>query len=1031
MGVDRGLGMDAPQFREGDSVFLRSTRDPGRIAGPAVPDGGEYWYRVRFAARTENVPEGELELETPEDVSIEQLVLAGRWGRLEAFRRAMALERIEHENRSTIYSYRSQRILFQPHQYKPLLRVLDSLDRRLLIADEVGLGKTIEAGIILAELDARRSLQKVLIVCPSRLREKWRNELNRKFGQDFDVLDRAALMTFARRAAETPEKARLRGIVSVQTLRAPDLLEEFGAQAAPIDLVVVDEAHHARNPSTQTSELLRELGRLGDAVLLLTATPVHLGMRDVHTLLHALRPREFPDATVFEAELERHRDVLAAEAVLRTRETAAPAQAAALLRSVFLDGVLSSLHDPLAVETIRQLEESRPQEAREWVSLERRVQDLHPLAHVVTRSRKRDVQEHAPVRRASVRTCAFSEEESRAYQALVHGSNAQGWFQGPVSLGTIQRARQAASCLPAALAARSRAVSDEDQAVEVSDVAPEDVAGILRRGNDPPEKEGVPLAKPARDSKYELLLEILAHIDKQDPGAKVLIFAFFVGTTRYLAERLPQDGYPAVRIAGDVLSDPLNPDRDERGRRTRQFRQAKEIRILVSSEVGSEGLDFQFAHHVVNYDLPWNPMVVEQRIGRVDRFGQKSPVVWIWNLVVEGTVEDRILRRLYERIGIFKRSIGELEVILGETMRELRHEYFTGRLSPAEADRRVEEATRAIEAKKLDLQVLESRAAELLGHEDFIREEMRRVDRLGRFVSHRAILSLLRGFLTARHPEIGLFREAEGSDGVWGVRLTVALVRDMLLASAGSSEALRYAAGDTLWFTTDGAVAFEREELDLVNVAHPLFRAAVAAMGEQLKAPSARVGQATLALAGDGDSELVAGLYFLAVYALEVRGIRARRVLETVAWRVGSREVIDAESAERLLHLVTDAGEEWPAAARAPAMEPSIYAAVLSAARARYRVVREREQNENEARYLRRRRALVAEFEHRRDVVMRRLQTARERGQEERIQKLFQAQLTKLEAEHEQKLRDLEERRTTSLTLSDPLAVCALKVTRG
>src|SRR5262249_23474138 len=140
--------------------------------------------------------------------------------------------------------------------------------------------------------------------------------------------------------------------------------------------------------------------------------------------------------------------------------------------------------------------------------------------------------------------------------------------------------------------------------------------------------------RPARlrgpDSKFEKLLELLRMVWGEDPAAKVLIFTYFVGTSRYLEAELTARGFPALRIAGDVPSDAKSPEGDERGQVMRRFREEAGVRVLVSTEVGSEGLDFQFCYHLVNYDLPWNPMVVEQRIGRIDRFGQEKDKVHIW-----------------------------------------------------------------------------------------------------------------------------------------------------------------------------------------------------------------------------------------------------------------------------------------------------------------------------------------------------------------------------------------------------------------
>jgi ERCC4-related helicase len=201
--------------------------------------------------------------------------------------------------------------------------------------------------------------------------------------------------------------------------------------------------------------------------------------------------------------------------------------------------------------------------------------------------------------------------------------------------------------------------TDDDDNAEISDISVGDIGGP----NTPSIKSNqtTALTWTGPDSKFEKLLTILLAIEEEEEGAKVLIFTYFVGTSKYLTERLSEKGIATLRIAGDVPSDPHRPEHDQRGARIRQFQHDPAIRVLVSTEVGSEGLDFQFCHHVVNYDLPWNPMVVEQRMGRIDRYGQESPWIQIHNLVVNGTVEERILVRLYRRIGIFEKSIGDLE----------------------------------------------------------------------------------------------------------------------------------------------------------------------------------------------------------------------------------------------------------------------------------------------------------------------------------------------------------------------------------
>ena len=341
-----------PSYKRGESVVLRSTREMGRVEDDPLRDAGEYWYKVRFVKRVENVVEEDLDPVEDAEQSLRYLMQLGRWGRIQAFRCALAVERIVHTNRSTVYAYRAQRILFEPYQYKPLLKILDSPDRRLLIADEVGLGKTIEAGLILTEFEARRPLDRVLIVCPSRLRDKWREELNRKFDQDFDVFDKRSFLEAIERMRQNPRRTRLRAIVSLETLRSQELRELVLAELGYLDFVVIDEAHHARNPATHTSELLRELCEVSDCVIMLTATPLHLGSRDLFTLLQALRPVEFRDPNVFDFQLRSHSGVHEASRRVRTHNPAQLPDIRDRLAAIFLRNRVPSECDPLAVQLI-------------------------------------------------------------------------------------------------------------------------------------------------------------------------------------------------------------------------------------------------------------------------------------------------------------------------------------------------------------------------------------------------------------------------------------------------------------------------------------------------------------------------------------------------------------------------------------------------------------------------------------------------------------------------------------------------------
>jgi hypothetical protein len=702
-------------------------------------------------------------------------------------------------------------------------------------------------------------------------------------------------------------------------------------------------------------------------------------------------------------------------------------QAAALLREVFIKGTPADVQDPLAKQVIAEIQDQPPDDARAWVELERQIQDLHPLATILTRSRKRDVQENAPVRRAGVVRCQWTEEEDDAYRRLVAGATKKGWINQRLGFGEIQRARQAASCLPATYNTHLAGTpASDDEAVELSDIMPSEVADVSSN-RETNTVAPLPQHWTGPDSKYAKLREILGHLWAEEPDAKVLVFSFFRGTVTYLADRLSAEGFPTLWIHGDVPSTPTRPEHDERGKRIRQFREDASIHVLISTEVGSEGLDFQFCHHVVNYDLPWNPMVVEQRIGRIDRFGQESDVVHIHNLVVEGTVEDQILYRLYERIGIFEESIGDLEAILGETISELQRDYVSGRLTPEEAENRVEQAAKAINQRRAHLERLEKNSAELFGHDEYIRQEMERVGRLGRFVSEEAMLAVIRSYLQANHPNIGLWEEGSG---IFGMRLTDELRRDIQDASRGGQLWIDRSRNGRLLITTQGDIAFRRPEVELINVSHPLLRAAVVAVSEQLKDAVSRVGQAIVILESNADPELPEGNCFVVVFTHQVEGLRARRILETIAWSEVEGTLLDAEESERLMHLVVQRGQEWDRPEDTRAMPITVWNRILSEARNRSRQLLEREKRENEALYVRRKRALEAEYQHDRQLKATRLETARARGRDERILRAFQGQLDKADSSYRERLSNLDQTREVSARLSDPVAACLVEIRR-
>jgi SNF2 family DNA or RNA helicase len=1014
----------APKFHVDQSVIWKQCQLIGTVLKEPELSAGEYWYELRFDHQIKELVESELEECDETAASLQTLVEKGKWGPLNAFRCALACERLTHKNRNTVYSFQSQRILFQPHQYKPLLRVLDSPDRRILIADEVGLGKTIEAGLILTELIARMSLQRILVVCPSRLCSKWQQELESKFDIELEIHTQQTFLEAVDRVADRPHR-HFRAIASMQMLRSEEMRQHLRSNLAQLDFVIVDEAHHARNPSTATSKLLRALCEISRVVVLLTATPIHLRNLDLFTQLHALRPTEFREPHGFDAMLNRHAAIHEAGTLVRLRDRSRLQEVLRILTVVFPPGTPNKPRDPQAELVMTSLTERQPASLSDWIELERHIAELHPLGSILTRNLKRDVIQDAPVRRAETLRCEWTPREFDAYHKFVAAAGQQGWFWQKLSLGQITRARQAASCLPAALhnPGSPSDISDPESCdIDLDELGVETknfratVTHVKRSS----------LSQPAleTDSKFAEMWKALQRIWQTNPQEKVLIFTFFRGTAEYLEQRLIKTGISALRIDGSVQSKPRNPSQDERGQRMRRFREDPNALVLVSTEVGSEGLDFQFCSHLVNYDLPWNPMVLEQRIGRIDRFGQGNKVVNILNMVVRGSVEDRILDRLYSRIGIFERSLGRLEAILGETASKLTKAFIDGELTAEEAERRLQESVEAIERREHDLAELANEATELFGHEDYLHDELDRVRKLGRYITETTIVALLKTYLESRHPGAG-FEAVHGQPHVYRLRLTSEIRSAIHNASKGDGGSFVRTQNDNLTFTTVGEIAYRNPDLELINVTHPLLKAAIDGLKQRMNSARARTGQAQVVLKATDCGGLQAGLYWIAVISHEVLGIRERNVMEPIVLRACDGTFLDDEAGERLLFLTLEFGQDCDSAYQAPPLSPIHWKEIDSEKRRRNRRLSKTEERESEVHYLRRRNALEAEhnlvIEHR----TQRLHTATE-NREASSCEMFKGQIEKAEARFQARLAELEKKRICSVPLGDVLAVCAV-----
>jgi len=828
-----------PKYKRGDNIRLKNKRDQvGSIVDDARFQGGEFWYRVRFGNNVGVFPENSLEIFTePEDPL--SLLKEGVYSTKESFSKLMTFNKLKVPLRNTIYAYQSARIELLPYQYRPLLKFLDSDNQRILIADEVGLGKTIEAGLILHELKQRLHLRRVLIVCPAHLTHKWRLEMRDRFQEDFRILNAQTIREFIQQVVENDAFAEIYGICSLQSLRNNQIRSELQDAGVDFDLVIVDEAHHLRNPDTNSHKLARFLSEVSTAMILLTATPVHTGDENLFNLFRILDPHEFSNSIEFSNRLRKNQPIVNAERLLRTRKNEHIEEAKSLLLyyKQNMDNMLAT-ESKLLERILYKMENLNSIDTSSFIAIQHDLNKLNSFSHILTRTRKREVVEKAPKRTAQVIPIEWSELEAKFYQLVTDYVIKQrkvstGPFEAFI---TMMPQRQVASCIPAMLEYykdrlqwSSLSFDLEHDAVEFDEINDDTAFETINRSQqefynvmrDFINNSKIP------DTKFEKLVQdVLYNLDKNEPNRKIIIFSYFKKTLEYLSRRLIQEGYSNTVISGDY-------DDEERRIRIEAFRSKEGPRILLSSEVGSEGLDLQFCNIMINYDLPWNPMIVEQRIGRLDRYGQMAGRILIFNFSIKGTIEERILGRLYERIGIFESSIGDLEPILGEEIKALQKELLSSHLTTEEMEEKIERTLAIIESKRQMIELLEKESAKFVGHHEFFDEEISRIKENRRFISpeelHVFVIEFFRSHLarnvTLKHTIDKNIYELNGPSKLLDF-LNQYLIEEYRRDNVFNNFSRKLSQSSIL-ITFDSTTASRQPDLEFINWSHPLIRAII------------------------------------------------------------------------------------------------------------------------------------------------------------------------------------------------------------
>lgn len=930
-------------MQPGDRV--RVIDNPSRVgtltSDPVVGEGRRKRLVVSFPDGTSPILASSLEKVEVETSDPYLLMKIGRYGGASHLRGAITYYRLSGRLANLIYSLNTTNTKFLPYQFKPVLQFLDSPSRGIVIADEVGLGKTIEAGLIWTELRARQDARRLLVVCPAMLREKWCKELHERFGVKAEMVDAGELAYRLQKARDNPME-ELALVVSMQGTRPPrgwnDIKEPSNSAAAKLarflqeaaeddpllDLVVVDEAHYLRNRETQTHKFVALLRPVTDGLVMLSATPIQMRSTDLFNLLHLLDEDAFPVEWIYDLSVHANAPIVALRDRLQRTVVTQDEFKAALEESIsrsWLDGNEQIRHLLQNLPSDEQLRTTRGR--AEYADLLDRV---NPRTKVVTRTLKRDVNEWRVQREPVTLRVQMGNAEKNFYNRVTDAvrNYCESKQAAEGFLLTIPQ-RQMSSCMAAAcqgwtrrkknevldddqdtvieLLGENPAAGDNDLATSVQDSGTGELlaqlAAIARESGDFPNLF-------ANDSKFSELLHNLKVYWRENPGKKVVLFAFYRNTLHYLAKRFAEVGIASVVLHGgmdkqDVLRSFESPDGPS---------------ILLSSEVASEGVDLQFSSLLVNYDLPWNPAKVEQRIGRIDRIGQEAQKILIWNLVYADTLDERVYERLLNRLNIFKTALGSMEEILGAEVRRLTSDLLSHSLTPDGELSRIEQTAVAIENIRITQEELDFRATQLLGHGDFIQNKAKAAFDLGRYIRGDDLYHYVKDYLEMEFPGTRLIvSEEEVRKGKLELSIEGRVAFHQFLTESKLSvrTAILSHPPHMLWF--DNQAGNTPRGIEKITQDHPLIRF-VSERQKAAKKDKLYFSTSAVELPFSKANGVPPGLYVYSIMRWTFSGPRdvERLVYEARDYETGA--ALEADQAEAMVNAAALNGTDWHAAAK-------------------------------------------------------------------------------------------------------------------
>lgn len=893
-------GEDDHPIRERSLVYVVGSPTTRGMVFSVSDLGATRKYEVFVDGDIRTYYEGQIALveETPEY----------EWVSADVLRSCLSAYQINNPSAGNLYSLNAARIDFVPYQFRPALKLIKADEPRILIADSVGVGKTIEAGLIIKELQARNDLENIMIICPKPLvaDRKWENEMKR-FDEEFVTLDGDSLrqaISDTDRDGEWPARYG-KTIVPYSILDGRTYEGEkekrhktFGLidldPAPHFDLVIIDEAHHLRNGSMEKEKAfaykcVHYFCEHADAVVMLTATPLQTSDDDLYTLLNLLRPDVVIDKQSFAMMARPNPFISQASHLVRAAKENWKQETLNTLNQVLAtqwgENVIAK--DPLFGQ-IKAVLEQETITREERVKLISDIESLHSFNTMINRTRRKDIQDFC-IRRTHTLETDFTPAQRELHDSLLafevaaltklHGARGVKFM-----MSTIRR--QAASCIfGLAPYIRDLIARRYDQLMDDPDEMPDDEMGrgfeqeinledfkaitdhILELADNLPDD----------DPKFDSILEII-RAKQQLENNKIILFSTFRHTLHYVRKKLLAAGIRVEQIDGSVNNEKRL---DLRFRFELPKADPEAIDVMLFTEVGSEGLDYQFCDMMINYDLPWNPMRIEQRIGRIDRRGQKSEAVNIYNAITSDTVDADIYDRCLARIGVFEGSIGECEEILGEIGRQIELIALDTDLTDEERKIKLEQMADNEVRKAQELTKLENEEKELFGFD------------LSNYTVSREILEAESPFLTARSMQhlvesylkdkLGDGNYILGEGSLKSLRLN-ALARSVLMADlramGGNRDALRrkwelYLKGNepNHPLTFDSETAEKNRNAFFITPVHPLIKQAATHFA------SSKTVNIHLELHSD---EIPAGDYPMSVYAWNYVGIRSNFRLMTI-----------------------------------------------------------------------------------------------------------------------------------------------------